>query len=421
MNDEGILLATSTRRDWLLDSALGPVIPGFIKALRRREYMGLTIVVYLRAIAHVGLWMRTESLSLQDLDEGLMRRFLDRHLPVCSCPDPQRRNPGELKTAWKHLLKFLREESWIPSQTAGTETPASAELVRFQDYLEGACGLAGTTCEVRVNHVQKFLVRFFGANKVDLSKLEPDSIEAFVLSFAGRWRPASLQVLRGSLNSYLRFRALSGDDVEALQAALPTPAPWNTPRLHKELSETQLAAFLNAFDRSTPFGQRDYAVARCLVDLGLRGHEVAGLSLDDLDWRAGTITIRGSKPKRVQILPLPIPTGQALADYLCSGRPKTSLRTVFVRHRAPAETPLSTAAIRSIANRAFKRCGLYGPFHNTHILRYSFASRLQAAGRSVKEIADVLRHQDLDTAARYIRIDAERLRAVARPWPGRTL
>lgn len=421
MNDEDILLATSTRRDWLMDSPLGPVIPSFTIALRRRHYADHTIAAYLRAIAHVAFWMGMEGVSMQSVNEALIRRFLEQHLPVCTCPILRRRRQADLNAAWKHLLRQLREEHWIQLPVCETKSPVTAELDRFRDYLESICGLSVTTCDYRVKHVQMFLPRCFGAGAVDLSNLKPDHIEAFVLSFAGRWRPASLQVLRSSLNGSLRFRALSGDRVDALQAALPVPARWSPASLPKVLTETQLAAFLKAFDRSTPTGQRDYAVARCLVDLGLRGQEVAGLSLDDLNWRSGTVTIRGSKQNRIQVLPLPIYTGEALVSYLRTGRPETSLRILFVRHRAPADTPLSTAAIRNIANRAFKRCGLYGQFHNTHILRRCFASRLQAAGSSVKEIADVLRHRSLDTAARYIRIDQERLRSVAQPWPGRFL
>jgi len=252
-----------------------------------------------------------------------------------------------------------------------------------------------------------------------LARIKPSDVDAFVMGFAGDWSPASLQVLCGSLGSYFRFKALSGENVAALQAGLPKPVTWPRAALPKSLSEAQLKRFLDSFDRTTPVGKRDYAAARCLADLGLRGQEVACLRLDDIDWRSGTLTIRGGKSKRAQALPLPAGTGGALADYLQQGRPKTTLRELFVRHRAPLDTPLSVAAIRDIANRAWKRCTLDGQFHNTHVLRHTLASRIQAAGRPVKEIADILRHQGLDTAARYVRIDVERLRAVALPWPGR--
>ncbi len=418
MNDEDILLTKSTRRNWLLESPLGPVIPSFISALRHQHYADHTIAAYLQAIAHVGFWMGAEGVSLQNLDERFIRRFLVQHLPACACPISHSSRQADVRAACNHLLALLRLDHWLPASAGEEKTPTDVELGQFCHYLENICGLAATTCKYRVKHVREFLVRHFGTGAVDLGKLQPEHIEAFVTGFIGRWTPASLHVLSGSLNSYLRFRALSGDCVDALQAAIPHPALWIRGPLPKALSETQLAAFLATFDRSTPTGRRDYAVARCLADLGLRGQEVAGLCLDDVDWRSGSVTIRASKNKRVQRLPLPPLAGEALAEYLRTGRPETRLRSIFVRHRAPVDKPLSIAAIRNIANRAWVRCGLYGQFHNTHVLRHTLASRLHEAGTPVKGIADILRQQTLDTAASYVRIDQERLRLVALPWPG---
>jgi site-specific recombinase XerD len=91
---------------------------------------------------------------------------------------------------------------------------------------------------------------------------------------------------------------------------------------------------------------------------------------------------------------------------------------LFVRHRAPFDKPLSVPAIRNSMNRAFIRCGLRDRFCNTHVLRRTTATRLQRSGASVNEIADLLRHQSLDSASTYARVDLERLRSVALPWSG---
>jgi integrase/recombinase XerD len=177
-------------------------------------------------------------------------------------------------------------------------------------------------------------------------------------------------------------------------------------------------AFLAAFDCADPVGLRDYAIARCLLDLGLRGHEVTYLTLESVDWRSATLTISGTKSKRVQQLPLPVSAGEAIARYLRQARPQIEHRALFVRHRAPIGKPLSVPAIPNAMNRAFVRCGLRDRFCNTHVLRRTTATRLQRAGASVKEIADLLRHRSLDTASTYARVDLEGLRAVALPWPG---
>jgi integrase len=211
---------------------------------------------------------------------------------------------------------------------------------------------------------------------------------------------------------------MRGDDARILVATLPAIANW--PRRHppRVLSDVELEYFLQAFDLTNPVGLRDYAIARCLLDIGLRGDETAYLALDSIDWRNGVVTLQRTKGHRMQHLPLPRSTGEAVARYLREARPQTASRSLFVRHRAPFGVPLGVAAIRNAMNRAFVRCGLADRFCNTHVLRRTMATRLQKSGVPLKEIADLLRHGDTNTARVYARVDLERLRAVALHWPG---
>ncbi len=134
---------------------------------------------------------------------------------------------------------------------------------------------------------------------------------------------------------------------------------------------------------------------RCALDLGLRSGEVARLSLDDIDWRAGTITLRHTKGRREDVLPLPAATGEAIAAYLKHERPKTSNRAVFVRHVAPRDEPVGPDLVRKTIRQAYARAGL--PYTRSHLLRHTMANRLLAGGSSLKEVADVLRHRSLNT------------------------
>ena len=284
--------------------------------------------------------------------------------------------------------------------------------------MTGICGLASVTRDRRVQEVGAFLVRTFGGQPPVVSKLSAAQLDAFFVIPCANLQPASLWVVCNSLRSYFRYRALLGDSTAGLVAALPRIADWRRATLPRNLLDSELEAFLNSFDCADPVGQRDYAIARCLLDLGLRGHEVTYLTLDVIDWRSATLTIGSAKSKRVQQLPLPATTGEVLAQYLRQGRPQTTSRLLFVRHRAPFDKPLGVPAIRESMNRAFVRCGLRDRFCNTHVLRRTMATRLQRSGASVKEIADVLRHQSLDTASTYARVDLEHLRSVALSWSG---
>ena len=302
--------------------------------------------------------------------------------------------------------------------TSVAADPVAVELERFGDYLTNTCGVAPVTRDGRVKHVGAFLVQTFGTQTPVISQLSAAQLDAFFAELSSHLRPASLRAICNSLRSYFRYRALLGEPTAALAAALPRIADWRRATLPKVLSDTEVEAFLMAFDCADPVGLRDYAIARCLLDLGLRGHEVTYLTLESLDWRSATLTISSTKSKRVQQLPLPVSTGEAIVQYLRQGRPQTANRSLFVRHRAPFDKPLSVPAIRSSMNRAFVRCALRDRFCNTHVLRRTTATRLQRSGASVKEIADLLRHQSLDTASTYARVDLEGLRAVALPWSG---
>ena len=196
------------------------------------------------------------------------------------------------------------------------QDPVAIELDRFGDYLTGTCGLTPATRDSRTQHVGAFLSQACGTGTPNISQLSATDLDAFFAELSLRLRPASLRVVCNSLRSYFRYRALCGDATAGLAASLPRIADWRRATLPKVLSDSELTAFLHAFDRTDPVGLRDYAIARSLLDLGLRGHEVTYLTLESIDWRRAVLTISCAKSKRVQQLPLPESTGEAV-DSIC--------------------------------------------------------------------------------------------------------
>ena len=366
---EDLLLARLARRNGLVESPLGAIAAPYINALRAERYSPHTIRSYLSAVAHFGYWINTHELDLRNIGPNAIDRFLD-HLTTCACPSPHRTDVRDNRAALRFLLRLMLRDDLAGLKEVKEPTPIQAELERFQHYLSNICGLAANTCCNRIRHVRAFLETYHRLGLTEVMLPTRQDIDRFFTHVAQRWTPASLHVIRGSLNSYFRFRGLAGDQTQMLIAALPSIADWSRANLPKALSEDQLESFLQAFDRTDPTGQRDYAIARCLVDLGLRGHEVTQLQLAAVDWRGGTLMINGSKGKRVDRLPLPSRTAQAIAQYLRRGRPQTSNGAVFVRHVAPFDKPLKVAALCSAMNRAFARCGLGDQFCNTHVLRH---------------------------------------------------
>ena len=335
-------LTNFARRDWLTDGPLNVVVGPYIEALRNQRYPDHTIRAYLGCLAHFSHWIKTDEIRMSSLDAALIKRFLRDPLPACTCPAPCYPSGASSGAALRPMLRLL---PGVPSAATSVD-PMAVELERFGEYLSNIGGLAPVTRDRRVHHVGTFLVREFGVSTPLITALSPARLDTFFAELSSHLRPASLRVVASSLRSYFRYRALLGESTAALTAALPSIADWRRTTLPKVLSEAELDAFLKAFDCTDPVGLRDFAIARCLLDLGLRGHEVTYLTLESVDWHRATLTISGTKSKRVQLLPLPVSTGEAIAQCLRQGRTQTVSRALFVRHRAPFDKPLGVPAIR---------------------------------------------------------------------------
>jgi integrase len=206
---------------------------------------------------------------------------------------------------------------------------------------------------------------------------------------------------------------MEGLTVLALDQAVLSVAGWN-PSLPKAVDAAVVRRLLATCDRRRAIGRRDYAILMLLARLGLRGGEVVALRLDDIDWRAGEILVRG-KRRRQDRLPLPVDVGDALAAYLRRGRPASSDRRVFLRHFAPHVGLEGSGAVRGVMDRACRRAAV--AYINPHRLRHTVATDLLGAGASLDEVGVVLRQSGQATTAIYAKVDVARLAWVGFDWP----
>ena len=185
----------------------------------------------------------------------------------------------------------------------------------------------------------------------------------------------------------------------------------------KSISSDSVQKIMASCDRDYPDGMRDYAALMALASLGLRVQEVANLHIADIDWRAAKIKIRKTKVGRERVLSLPDQLGQALADYILYGRPNSDLPQVFLRHRAPGGifTPKS---LHNVVSRLAKRAGVQLPSSGRNVFRHSLATAMVNKGVPIKEIADLLDHQSIDTTAIYTMVDFSSMKNVILPLPG---
>ncbi len=194
-------------------------------------------------------------------------------------------------------------------------------------------------------------------------------------------------------------------------------ADWRLSELPKSLEPEKVEHLLQNCNQSTAIGKRDYAILLLLARLGLRAGEIVAMTLDDINWEAGVVTIRGKGSRRDQ-LPIPQDVGEALATYLRHGRPPCAARRVFIRARAPRRGFSGSTAIDDIVRRALKRAHLDPIRKGAHLLRHSLATKMLAQGARLAEIGEVLRHSTINTTQIYAKVNLAALRELAQPWPG---
>jgi site-specific recombinase XerD len=226
------------------------------------------------------------------------------------------------------------------------------------------------------------------------------------------------KTLSTHLRSFFRFLFQTNRHSTNLAKNVPSVAQRYGKRLPRHLTPEQTNVLLEAVRTDKSTSRRNYAMVLLLARLGLRPEEVIRIQIDDIDWRAGEITIHG-KGKRSDRLPLPDDAGQALVDYIRQDRVAES-RTLFVSVRPPHRPFKNAQVLNMVMRDAFAKSGLTPPppYACSHILRHSLATNLVRRGASLDEVSNLLRHRSRSTTMLYARMDMDGLRSIALPWPG---
>ncbi|MDQ6774680.1 MAG: site-specific integrase [Actinomycetota bacterium] len=380
---------------------------GFAVWLVERGYRPRSVRVQLRVLADFSGWLAGERLGPAELTGDEAARFLrGRRERVVESTGARALRP---------LLAYLCELGVAPQRMGSADCPVERLLADYRDYLERERGLAVNTVAGLERVARLFLVERPAPLEDALQQLDTGAVTAFVMAqcSSGRLGTGAGKNLTGGLRSLLRFLHMAGWTPVGLADAVPSVAGWRLASLPRGLEAGQVARLLESCDRATGIGRRDFAILTLLSRLGLRAGEVAALELDDIDWRAGELTIHG-KGSTIERLPLAHDVGEALVAYLRDGRPATGLRLVFLPARAPV-IRLSSMAITQVVRCACDRVGIERV--GAHRLRHTIATELLAAGAPLAQIAPILRHASVSTTAIYAKVDRRALRALARPWP----
>ena len=390
-------------RDLSKVKVTGPLVrcvDGFVATLEGDGYRRDSVCHHVELLAHVSRWLDERELGAIDFTSTRVEEFLR-----------SRKTEGYHRLLSGRgvapLLSYLRASGAIPRPLLAGDSDVNKLLVSFREYLIEERGLARSTARDYARVARRFVDVFSAARLDDLSA---ERVLRFVTDECHRHVPGPIVT---GLRAFLRYCYVRGLTLNNLANAIPAVANVGQSSLAKSVEQGDVHRLLESCDRTTAPGSRNFAILSVLARLGLRAREVAAMELSDIDWRRGELTVRGKGP-RLDVLPLPVDVGEALADWLATGRPPCTHRHVFCRLLAPLD-PLSSTGVSAVVAATCHRAQV--PVMRAHALRHSAARHLLRSGSNLSEIAQVLRHEDVATTSVYAKADHATLALAAQPWP----
>ena len=395
-------------------SWLEPHSDAYLAELGRQNYAARTIARHKRAVAAFVTQADLRGVAAKDIDAAVLAE-LRGAVPELRSASEQRCRQGCIARFIGHLVDAGAIDPLpLPSPPA----PESVEdlSAAYGDWLRHQQGLGKSTIRQRQAFLRRFMTFRFGAATGDLNSITPDDALTFLdLPSTTTCGPAAGYRVT-PLRSFFRFLFATGRTRRNLVFCVPQVATPRSRGLSRHLPAGDVRQLIASIHDDDGLGRRNYAMLLMMARLGLRPKEVVAIRLDDVNWAAGEIVVRG-KGGQHERMPLPTDVGEAIVAYICDGRAGNT-RYLFVSIRAP-HRPLAPVTIKTTLHQAFARTELEPPNGEIrcHLMRHSLAVALLGRGASLGEVGEVLRHRSLQTTTTYARYDFEALRSVARPWP----
>ena len=400
-------------------SALPPTDPhwllphrnAFLESLAAQGYAVRTVKSFRLMVDRLCAEARARGLEPCALDANVVRELAD------ACPRTGTSHmERELAMATRRFTAYLVDVGVIAPAPPTPPPPGSPEQLcaELNHWLRNHQGMFGNRLPTHRRVLQRiieFCCTTTGTIE-DLAAVTPDVIFAFLADCTGTadWR---LPYVR----NILRFLFWSGRTPHDLSDCVPGEPGRRPDDLPRHLEASVVQRLLEAVRGDCAIDLRDHAMLLLMARLGLRAQEVVAARLDDIDWGAGRMLVRG-KGRQLDRVPVPVDVGEAIVAWLCNGRKGTS-RHLFVCVRPPYAPFTSSMPVRNALRKAYRRAGLTVPSGQvrTHALRHGLAMALLDRGSSLGEIGDVLRHRSARSTTVYARYDHGALRPLARPWP----
>ena len=318
----------------------------------------------------------------------------------------------QARTPVEQMLKLILPGFEGRGRSSKRADPFQERVPGFFQFLRLERGLRESSLCHYEHYLNRFETYLSRLGLESLADLTPLVLSAFVIESATTLSKTSMTGLCSSLRVFLRYLHQEDLTAEDLSSAIESPRRYRLAQIPRSIAWDEVRRMLEAVDRRSALGKRDYAILLLLVTYGLRGCEVAAMTLDDIDWKRERLLVPERKAGHTTAYPLATVVGTAILDYLQHGRPETADRHLFLRACAPRQ-PLTAAGISCRANRYLRKAGIEVARPGSHTLRHTCVQRLVDADFSFKTIGDYVAHRSPDSTQIYTKVAVEALREIA--------
>jgi integrase/recombinase XerD len=385
---------------WLCDQ-------GFSKDVMRRRVW---------QVSHFNRYLRRLGIKdYRDVERRHAERFIFKHLPTCRCRGhgPSRYTSASVRS----YINYLSDR--VPLASGLEKPPPFQELLdEYLEHLKRDRNLSSKTIKDHRRYLVPFL-EDLGTDAVShrLIRLSPEEVQAYFVKQAKEAKPSILNIIKGVLRTFFSFCFRHGYIHRDLAQAIPRIHRYKLSHVPRDISEQDAQKVLDSIDRTTLVGRRDFAIIQLLYTYGVRGSQVRALRLQDIQWCQNRIRFLSMKGGKEIVEPLLDEVGESLLDYLRHGRPQAAYSEVFLTAFAPIHPLKDPSILSAIIARYMHKAGVDGPIFGPHAFRHGFATRMLKHGQSIKTIADMLGHRNINTTFIYTKVDFEALKQLPLDWP----
>ncbi|MGX8715278.1 MAG: site-specific integrase [Lachnospiraceae bacterium] len=365
-------------------------------------------------------WMEANAIAA--FTETVASQYCDLHIGHHVLSEEMDLKEKQHLRAIRMLVSYQKDgefEFRSPRREFSFQGNAGSLMLEFFDYAVNELHRAADTVRSYQFTLDMFC-RYLEHEGVPVNDVTMDIIEDFLKGHSSTVgaRHAHANSLRQFFR-YLYHRRLTETDMSIYVLPDNFNRRSNVPATY---TEEEIRRIIDAVDRTSAIGKRDYLVLLLAAEYGWRSADITGFRLEQIDWERNAIRFDQQKTGVPVEYPLLASVGNAIIDYIQHGRPISDRPEVILSaEKSKKGTPLRPTTIHSIVSRYMKEAAITGwkeKKHGAHSLRHSLATNMLKRNVSLPVISTVLGHQTTETTKIYLKVDTASLRKCTLKMPG---